>query len=238
MKKISIWAHEHKWMARFIIIALYFLLTFIGHILGELLLTVGIHLPLFTPYLLLIPFFIAFIFYPSYKEKEKYKNIYRARKAADSIMACTTFLMVVSMANQSFLDRSAQPASLFAASPVSPAAEEIDPVKPKGKHGFSLKEWRKALRKNVQALRKELRAIDEGGKTGLIVLSIVVAVVLLFLLSAVSCGIACNGSEGLALAVLLLGAGLIIFLLAKIIYRIKHGPKRPSIREPAAEKEL
>ena len=56
-------------------------------------------------------------------------------------------------------------------------------------------------------------------------MSVIIAAGLLLLLAGLSCEISCSGSEGAAIAVGLLGTGLIIFLLVRVIQRINRGPR-------------
>ena len=65
-----------------------------------------------------------------------------------------------------------------------------------------------------------------GDRAGLIILAIIGALGLLYLLAALSCGIACNGAEGLAIAVLILGTAGIIWGLIAVIRAIKRGRKK------------
>ncbi len=72
-------------------------------------------------------------------------------------------------------------------------------------------------------LRQEYKDATKGERTALIVLSILIALGLLSLVAALSCNLSCSGSEGGAAVVAILGTGLIIFLLVKIIKRINRG---------------
>lgn len=228
MKQLSFWAQQHKWAARIIIVAIYFLLNVIGFFLGDVLTAAEITLPGYLPYLLTIPFLAVFLFYPNRKEKARYKNFYRSRKTADAALAGITFLLIICMSNRLSEQHEWHIMAAHSAS-VTPAPKNVEEtndrkksIQPKKKNDFSIKQIKKELRKNLQTLRKEYKAAADSGKTGLVVLSVLVALLLLYLLVVLSCSIACSGSEGLAWAVFIIGTGLIVLLLVRTIRRINR----------------
>jgi hypothetical protein len=113
-------------------------------------------------------------------------------------------------------------------------AVEIKVPETKKPHSLKKKMWQQ-LRKNIRYIRQHYRQASGGEKAALIILSILVALALLYVVMALSCGIACSGSEGLALFVALLGTGLIVFLLVWVIKsinrkdRVKPKPETSSI---------
>ncbi len=91
----------------------------------------------------------------------------------------------------------------------------------------------KKLRDNIRTIRREYKDAAPGERTALIILSIIVAVALLFLVLSASCSLSCSGSDGAALVVGLLGTGLIVFLTVRVIKRINRGrPEKPKPAEP------
>jgi hypothetical protein len=67
---------------------------------------------------------------------------------------------------------------------------------------------------------------SKSGKVALITVSVLVALILLFIVAAISCEIGCSESGAVAMIVLALGAGAIIFFLVRTIRRIRHGTKQ------------
>ena len=98
-------------------------------------------------------------------------------------------------------------------------------TKATSKKPFSKKELKKKLKNKWKEFRKHYKESTKGEKTALIILSVIIAAGLLLLLAGLSCEISCSGSEGAAIAVGLLGTGLIIFLLVRVIQRINRGPR-------------
>ena len=85
--------------------------------------------------------------------------------------------------------------------------------------------WYK-IKTHVREIRAAVRNPGGAGKAALILLTIVVALALLYLVAALSCSIACSGAEGLAFTVALLGTGGVVFLTVVVIRRILHRRRR------------
>jgi hypothetical protein len=86
------------------------------------------------------------------------------------------------------------------------------------------KERKNLLKEQVRSIKKA-DTLSEGGKAGLIVLSVLVAIGLLALVAGLACNLSCNGSEGAAALVGIGGTALIIFLLFLVIKGIKKNRK-------------
>jgi protein-S-isoprenylcysteine O-methyltransferase Ste14 len=236
MRKISHWASHHTWLTRFIIIGIYLLLNLIGLFLGDLLFSVGV---VMKPLFLLSGCFIVLLglfLYPSQKEKNKYRNFYLRHKTADLLLAASTFLFITYGGNHLNNAKPASTSNLYAASVSLPAKdtrlilnkvsrENKDP-QPETKKPLSKKELKKILKSKLHEWRKHYKEAGNGGKAALIILSILVAAGLILLLSALACSIACSGAEALSIVVLILGVGLIVFLLVRVIQRITKGPRK------------
>ena len=237
MYALSLWARDHKWVSRFIIISIYVLLHLIGFCLGEALTVHHITLSASLFYAVAFLFFVGVAFYPSRERKPNYRHFYAARKTADTLLAVTTFLMIIWVAN----NISAWP---FTAN--NTYAATIQPVKPVHKtpllqRFFSMKNpiWKvlprfdtdtkvfKKLKANVQTLRKAYRDTSKGGKIALTILLVLVAIGLVGLLAGLSCNLSCSGSDGLAILVGVVGTALVIFLFIRVIHRIYNGPRKP-----------
>jgi len=238
MRKISHWASCHIWLTRFIIIGIYLLLNLMGLFLGDLLFSVGVVIKplfLFAPCSIVL---VGLFLYPSQKERNKYRNFYLRHKTADLFLATSTFLFITYGGNHLNNIKSAGTSNLYAASvsipipsndtkllPNKVLRENKDP-QPETKKPLSKKELKKMLKSKLHEWRKHYKEAGSGGKAALIILSILVAVGLIFLLSALACSIACSGAEALSIIVLILGVGLIIFLLVRVIQRITKGPSK------------
>ena len=234
MKNISIWASRHKWPARFIIIGSFFILNFIGLFLGDVLTQSQITIPSLWIYAISFIFFAGFITYPSKKQKSKYKNYYKKQKSSDLLLISTTFLLIICFGNHYHLSKNQSP---FGFTYVNATAltvitnpelnkASIDPS-PKKKTSL-IKNWKKKLKENIKTIRREYKDATPGERAALIVLSIIVALGLFLLVLSASCSLSCSGSDGAAILVGILGTGLIIFLLVKVIKRINRGgPKKP-----------
>lgn len=72
---------------------------------------------------------------------------------------------------------------------------------------------------------------DKTKKTLLTILTIIVALGVLFLVAALSCSIACSGAEALALLVGLAGLAAVIVFTRLVLRRIKFGPRKKDANE-------
>ena len=237
MYALSLWARHHKWASRFVIISIYVLLHLIGFCLGNALTVHHITLPASLFYAVAFLFFAGVGGYPSRERKECYRHFYAARKTADGLLAVTTFLMMIWVANNAgTLGFAANKAYAAVVQPVKPANK-----KPLLQRFFSVKNpiWRvlprfdtdtrtfKKLKANVQTLRKAYSDTSKGGKIALTILLVLVALGLIGLLAGLSCNLSCSGSDGLAILVGVVGTGLVIFLFIRVIQRIYNGPRKP-----------
>ncbi len=99
MKKISLWARQHRWESRVLIVVTYIILNAIGLFIGDVLFSSGIIIPASAIYITCFIFITGFILYPSKKDKALYRNFYRRQKFTDFILASTTFLLIISFGN-------------------------------------------------------------------------------------------------------------------------------------------
>ena len=237
MKKISIWAFLHKWPARIIIIVAHFVLIAIALFLGDLIKTSGIRIPSEVIYGLAGLFILLFITYPVKNDKPKYRNFYKSRKTADFALVSISFLLLLSFGNHYHLDKNRSPFHFnhAYATELNPGktpleARTIEPS-PKKKSSF-FTNWKKKLKENIRTIRREYKDATPAERTALIILAVVAALALLYLVAALACNLSCAGSDGAAIVVAVLGTALIIFLLVRVIKRIKRGKPKP-VSEPA-----
>lgn len=245
MKKLSYWARAHKWPARIIIVAGFILLILLGIVTGQTLSDLQVLLPR-AVLLLFICFFLAgAFFYPSKKAVAHHgvkRLSYWRQKTCDLMLAASTFGMVVFLSNQPKLTFGSFSiaAPVTASSSSLPGDSSMKTYKPIKAFSASMKDGNGKLLKwkeRKKLLKEQIRAIkhsaepSSGGKTALIIVSVLVALGLIALLGALSCTISCNGSAGLAILVFVLGTGLVIFLLLRIISGLT-GKRKKEIKNP------
>lgn len=234
MRNISLWARGHIMLTRCFIGLLYIVLTLLGLFLGDLVFSANITLPVLFIYGPFALFLTGLILYPVKERKHSYKNYYFQQKSADLLLAVSSFLLIVyggnamnKTCNISFSGAYATSFSIPANQPekTNSRMETKEDSKPGVNKPVSKKELKKKLKSKWKEFRKHYKESTKGEKTALIILSVIIAAGLLLLLAALSCEISCSGAEGAAIAVGILGTGLIIFLLVRVIQRINRGPR-------------
>lgn len=240
MKKLSRWAKENPRKARITIILGHFALVTIALFTGESFTELGIQFPAWLLFLFLSVFILAAAFYPCRKNRKPINNelYYIRQKSCDWLLAASTFLMILCLANKNtasvnfFQPVSASSGITHIKETKKPTAAEIlasleyrdKSTLTRSEKRILKQEFKTQLKNYVAAKLSGNKA--EGDRAGLIILAIIGALGLLFLLAALSCGIACNGAEGLAIAVLILGTAGIIWALIAVIRAIKRGRKK------------
>lgn len=245
MKKLSFWARTHIWPARIIIVTGLILLILLGILTGQLFRDLLVDLPQAVLFLFICMYLAGALLYPVKRQGAcvavKQRSYWR-QKSCDLLLAGSTFLMVVFLSNKQTLF----PGSISMAAPVTATASSLPgdssmrsykPIKEfsasmKDGNGKMLKwkERKKMLKEQIRAI-KHSKEPSPGGKTALIILSILIALGLIALLAALSCSISCSGSAGLAILVMVLGTGLVIFLLIRIVQRLT-GKRKKEIKNP------
>lgn len=244
MRKLSFWAKENPWKARITIILSHVVLICLGLFIGKSLLGMNIHFSTSLLYLFALGFIITALLYPSKKTRKHTsgESFYRRQKTCDLLLATTTFFMVIGLGNKNTIPVfSFQPvAASVVSSPVSKkpsAAEILASMQYRDKSMLSNSEKRilkrefKVQLKNY-AVAKVTGNKADGDKAALILLAIIGAVGLLYLVAALACGVACNGSDGAAIVILLLGTALVVWALIAVIHAINHrGKKKNAVKE-------
>jgi uncharacterized membrane-anchored protein len=238
MKHLSRWARNNKWKARLIMTIAWFLLTALAIIIGTTLTGLSIELP--STYLLIsvAVFFAAIFYYPLRSQKSFYSTdvFYIKQKSCDLVLAVCSFCLILYAANK--------PGTLFqhygnlyAATVIEPSVLKDSTSKSyksikdfsasmKNEDGKMLKwkERKKLLKQQVKAIKKS-PDMSNGEKTLLTIISVLLALGLLYLVAALACNLSCNGSEAAAVIVGIGGAGLVVFLLILAIRGI-YGKKK------------
>lgn len=243
MRKLSFWAKQHPWYARIIIVISFLLLGTIGILSGLMLGNLGVSLPLAFLLCFAAVYAFAFIAYP--RKKEKGMAFYRKQKACDLLLAASTFFMILYLGNhpEQVFRYQVPFTSAMAIIPVNPGDSMQRSFKPisvfaksmKGEDGKLLKwkERKKMLKSQIKTI-KTTEGLSRSSQTGLIILSVIVALGLLYLVGALACTLSCNGSQVAAVIVGVGGAALIIFLLF-IVIRNLTGKKKKEIKNPDNE---
>lgn len=247
MKKISVWAKNHKWAARFLIIGGFILLNILGIATGSLLRNIQFNFSPVVLFVLIIIVLVAFSLYPSKSLKGKLNSstFYIRQKACDLILVISTFFMITYISNR-------QEVPLFSSHPANaavvnntllkkdktykPVSEFSKTMKDNSSKKLKWKERKKLLKKQLNGITKA-NDLSKTEKIILMILSISAAVGLAILLAALACNIACSGAEGLAVLVAIVGYGLITMLLIFAIRAIvgkKAIPPKPVVMPASA----
>lgn len=246
MKKISFWAKCHKQAARMIIIISFMILSAAGVITGTLLNELGISIPASGLLLILSIYFVSILYYPSQLQKKiPAGRFYHWQKTCDFALALSGFLIIVYVSNDKFRTLHNIPIQKAAAS-TSSLPSDSSQKSYKSISAFSaslknnegkklkLKERKKLLKEQVRAI-KNSTDLSKGGKIALIILSVIVALGLLYLVAALACGLSCNGSAGAAVLVAIGGTALVAYLLVIVIRAINQKQRKKLLNpeEPA-----
>jgi hypothetical protein len=238
MYTISLWASRHLWYARILIVVGFLLLTELALFIGSTLQLLQVSLPMSFFYAAIAVFLAVFLLYPYKKYGHWFANSYRYQKTCDSVLLVTTFVLLTYVGN-----RPEAVLQLTTAQATAAVPNTIPAVHPTIKNGaermqsvlqkVSKKALKQGLYKKVKQLRKAYKKTSNGGKIGLIVLTVVIAFLLLSAIAALSCSISCSGAEGLAIAILLVGSALVVFFFVRMVRRIIKGPKKKPDETPA-----
>lgn len=244
MKKISMWAKDHVWQSRLLIILIYILLTGLGISTGKLLMEVNVHIPQLYFTACIISIILLWVFYPDLKTQRKPSALYFRRKLSDCSLGAVTFLMIVYVGNNwetlSVKSESAQASKIIRIPKDSAVSNNplitnfITSIKNMEVSKLTEREKVRIIKKQIKTVQQD-NETSKGEKTLLIILSVLIALGLLFALGALSCSIACSSSGALAIIVALAGTFLIVFYLIRVIKRISNRPVQK--KEPPAEEK-
>jgi hypothetical protein len=220
MRKLSYWAKVHPWCARLIIIFLiYPSLNITGWFFGDLLAQQNIHISYYLGYLLsLICLFLYFI-YPFHGDRFRHRSIFKYKRIIDVLLIATTACFIFMTGNNVLNGTVSQSVTTAAAS-----TNELNTAKP-GHRVKMKKQDRNVIKRLVRSMRDRYRHTSPLGKALLIMVAILIFTMAFYALSAITCNIACSGSEGLAYVIFFLGLGGLIFLLVRFIQRVTKGPR-------------
>jgi hypothetical protein len=244
MKQVSLWAKHHVWQARILIIVSHVLLTIITIYWSVLGFKKGWLINEAWLYVLIGVYCSIYFIYPSKANKNLLKNTYRVRTLLHAAMTVCSLMLVFSFVNVKM--QPLQQGYAFAANtlPVTigdkgyknPEAEKLISDFKAGKIKKFTKKERQILRaeltnqvKNYKDAKANGRK-DEAGNAAIIILTIVLALVLLYGVAALSCSLSCDGNDGAAVIVLVLGLAAVVFgviLVIRGVKKKKHAAKKP-----------
>ena len=232
MKSISFWAKKHIWQSRLLIVVIYILLNGIGLSTGKLLNDINVTLPgLYFIVCVIITVILCIGYSSTNVMAARLFTRYFRRKFFDFALGLITFLMIIySGNNYKILFINNEAVNAFSIHHLSkdstlyynPLIQNfIASIKNMDVSKLSLKEKKRIIKHQIKTIKHD-KDISEGNKTLLIILSVIIALGLLFGLAGLSCSLSCSGSEALAIIVGIGGTFLIIFFLIRIIKRITN----------------
>jgi hypothetical protein len=224
LKAISWWAAMHKHRARVLILLLYIPFIGLALALNEELLTLGVHLPVWTGFIMLAVAILSYTVYPR-RRLHSGKDRYMLRKLSQMVLSAATFCSIVWMYNANVLsgERWATPAygSMRYTIEKPRQEQQTNAVVLSSSHAG------KSLVQRLNSLRQWYRDQETWVKVLLTVLTCVLATAVFLLLAVVSCLIVCEGFGFLGVALFVLGTvGIVIGTIAIIRNIWDMGPRR------------
>ena len=236
MKKISIWANLNRNRARALIVVMKLTLAVMAYYTGISLYNMQVVLPAGNIDAIIGTLVLAaIVFYPSKKHTASEKKFrYLKQKCCDFVLAACSFVMIATMVNT--------PEAIIQLSPEAygssiiikkgeRATEILKTLDTREKASLSHKEKRILRKEFVRQLKVYAVAAATGNKQKSddalkIILVIIGALGILYLLSALVCGLSCSGSDTAAIIIGLLGLVAVIWGVVVLIKRITRGPKK------------
>lgn len=241
IRVISDWGRSNWRLARLIIVLLNISLLLLGGAIGFIAFLFDVPFLAGTvPYLVGLAMIAIFIT-PSKLQKIHFiPYTFMNRKRVDFIVCMLGFCLAMGMFNK-FLNNEYRinSSNNYAQQVVYQAKTPKDKLRAKFNNNPTVKSYRafkKSIHREARLLKKELRNYKSSDETYIAVLLTVLigilALVAIFALAALSCGIACNGSEALALIVAVLGlAGIAYLSIISIRAAFRRYGKRKAKKE-------
>lgn len=238
MRKISYWAKQHKTSATILIILLKLSLAIMALIFGTRLGEWGVLLSPSWYYLAGILCAVGIIGYPEKRKPTPVLRYYR-QKSCDFLLGLSAFISLTALSNRPEASPGLTGNTTVHARVIKPSAAQVLQ---------SLKEnpGKKLSRQEKMILKKEFKKQlfvygkaklkgnqDEANKSGLILLTIIGALGLLFLVAALACDLSCSGSEAAAGAVAVIGGIGVIWAAIAIIRSINRKKPKKSDAVPS-----
>jgi len=248
MRKISYWAKRNPWKARIIIIVSHILLLLLAWYTGSALYAFKIILP-GTLFLIFILYYLSAVFIYPTKNKKKFFSQrwhYVHQKACDFSLAAAAFGMMVCVANdpEKYIPNINEALGVAVIRPNTKnekptAAQILESLKTRNKSTLTREEKRILRQEFKIQMKKYVVANIRGNKTdgsdaGIIILAIVAALGLAYLVGVLACNLSCNGNDGAAILVVILGTAAIGLGLYFLIRGLKRKRERGNALTPAA----
>ena len=234
MLTISFWASKNIILARTLLVISQLLLTILAVVMGLLLKNESITIDPIFGYTSILLFLFVFAAYPSKNKSVHFTKRYGYQKIFDGLLAVSTFLMLVCLSNQNWNNIKTVNAWMpKKISSVKTISSEPTAAIPEAKIIPKKAEKRQWMNKVMDFLNAS-KSYTSGEKVIFTILAILGAAALLYLVAALACNISCNGAEGAAIAVAVVGVGAIIFLFIKLM---KHLNKNPTISRNNSRKK-
>jgi hypothetical protein len=218
-------------------VVIYILLNAIGIFIGKLLGEINIILPQQYLIFCICCTIILWAWYPVKDPRRSFtwSSSYLRRKLFDFSLGTVTLLLIIYTGNhwqKLFIKTEAAQASKVIRIPKDAALHNhsiiqnfINLIKSKDVSKLTQREKIRLIKQQIKTVKQD-KETSKGGKAALIILSVLVALALLFGLAALSCSIACGGAEALAAIVAIGGTALIVFFLVRMIRRISNPPPK------------
>ena len=228
MKLISLWAKQHLWAARLLLIIAQTVLVSTAFFVGAIFSNLSFISSDTIKSLGLFLFFVGLILYPIKQARFAFlRHCYRRQKRIDGILVFSSLLLFFSMGQQ-FI---AEPVSVstdvtqnnawHAELVVHSRTTNVSPKSSKNairkQNRMKRKELRKKLKQTINNQKKEL---SWGEEALLVVLTLLLGCALVYGVLILSCSLACSGMEALAYIVAGVGVPLVITLAVLTIRRI------------------
>lgn len=245
MLAISTWGKHHPVAARLIIAVSHLLLLFLALLLGTWIQQAGWRI---SPVVVLAAcgaFTWACITYPARTRGKKPQGYYTQQKWRDLVLAASSFLALVSLVHDRpasgiagfFSEAHAATTSWAVGKEKNPTADEIlASLEHRDKKSLTRQEkriLRKEFKKQVGVYALATIKNDKVAKqsAGLKILAIVGAIGLIILVAALACSLSCNGMDGAAIMVGVLGTAAIIIGLIAVLKAINRKKREKTIQK-------
>ncbi|HKP31952.1 MAG TPA: hypothetical protein VJT83_04475 [Chitinophagaceae bacterium] len=220
MKKISIWASQHKWASRILIVTMYVLLNMVGWFLANLLPQFSDNFASILLWSFSLLTFYIFLIYPSFK-----RNYFRRKMCDLVLITCTLGFVIVICNNGNVIPRN----NVYGASIEGRDTNSLknhplyvnfkSKLEGLDKSKLTKREKRRIMKTQIKAIMHE-KGMSAADRALMIFLCVILGIALLFGVALLSCAIGCGGSEALAVVVGLLGIVGVIFFVAWLAKKI------------------
>jgi hypothetical protein len=238
MKKYSIWSARNPRAARMIIAFCHIMLIGLSIVFGMVTYFEDIKISNSFSIVMVIAFSLAYLWYPNRKAKEGlYKYSWRRRIKHDFVMAFSYSCILVAGINQFSFQPVNTPESHYQVRlmSVSPqiASEVISKKESRKDNKMQARSIKAEIKKQLKSMKAEWKANNPNKsflKIMLILLILGLAILLWSGIASLACSLSCNGQEGLALIVIVVGT-LAVVLLMIVAIRATSRIGAPSVQQ-------